>query len=363
MKRKLHDVKAFYAPRRNTIFWSVVIALFFIVFIGIVLVWDYLWNYLVEYEKNNSDYIVESYVDLYRNKDYEDILKYQNISYTELNDKKEYEDYLADIVGQDTSCIEALKADKSGQDIIYYLYNNKKKIAEITVSPDGQFNRYGMEGWTISPSIEFKMEHSVKIYTPYSASLYIDDKLVNDSYLTEVIETIDFYDQLDNKDEVPKLKCYYIDNLLNEPELKVHNENGNELDVFPQKGAFYAEEFFTDDLKAVLEPRCEEIARKFALYSILDLKFDDIKDLFYDKSEYYRKIGNFKNDWYKEHTFSYDNVKFRDFILYDPGHAVLTISFSYHVNIGYRVNDYDVEYTMSMIKVDGVWKVAQMIMK
>ncbi|HNX63957.1 MAG TPA: hypothetical protein PKI60_02055, partial [Oscillospiraceae bacterium] len=53
--------------KKKSVFWSVVICVFTIIFIGIVLVWNYLWNYLVAYEQHNPSYTVEKYLDLYRN--------------------------------------------------------------------------------------------------------------------------------------------------------------------------------------------------------------------------------------------------------------------------------------------------------
>ena len=346
--------------KKKSVFWSVVICVFTIVFIGIVLVWNYLWNYLVAYEQHNPSYTVEKYLDLFRNGQLSKLFELESTEFDYFNDEEAYKKYINDNYGNDFSEIKALKTKSEGENLNYNIYLGSKKISEITLSPDGKKGKYDMVGWNLSAHNKYPKNHSVKVCIPSGTALFIDQKEVGKDYLSTEKYTVHDYSELNDQSLAPKFEVYEVKNLLNKPEITVKNKGGKELSFTENNGTFYALEAIPADLEKMIKEKSEFVAVKYALYSILDLKFNDISPYFFKDSGYYKKIKSFANDWYKEHTFSYDTVKFGEIIQYDETHIVTNISFTYHVNIGYRTNDYNVKYRMSFIKVGEEWLVAQM---
>lgn len=346
--------------RKASVFWPVLIIVFTIVFIGIVFVWNSLWNYLKAYEAHNPIHTVEKYVDFYKNGDISKILKSQGIKFDKFNDENQYYTYIKNTYGDNFKDIKALKTKSEGKKLNYNVYLNDKKIAQLSLSPNGKTDDYNMEGWNISSSSLYKKQYSAKIYIPEGNTPYLNNIKVTDEYKLDESYGIDDYNSLDDKSLLPKFVVYEVKELLNKPVVSVKDKNEKELKVTEKDGAYYALPQIDESLKKELEQLTEKIGSDYAKFSTSQIKFEDISPYLVKESSYYKRVKSFVNEWTKERKFSYDNVKFGQIIMYDDTHVVTDISFTYHINLGYKVNNYDVHYKMSLIKINGKWLVAEM---
>ncbi len=352
-------------PKRKRHIFSIVLLAFFTVLIFLATrVWDYTWDFLESYEANHIKHAEEEFMEKFRLNRIDEILDEKAIKYDEFNSRQDYLTYMLDVFGKDYTGAKSVKG-RTLEDgsVLYSVYLGNVLFAEYTLSPDPD------GGWTCTPSLSdlndklFVKTHSVKLYVPEGAEVRSNGTLLDNKFVSSEVYEIHDYDDLDDKSLIPRFTVYDTGNIfISEPTVEVHDKTGRKLTLKKEK----------DGLRALPEPSkeqldeirsaSEEAALTYAMYITQDTSFEPLKQYLVTDSEFYRRIKNFYHDWYRDHTTTYDNVVFSDIVMYDDEHIKLHIDFDYHVNIGYRTNDYDVEYTMCMIKLDGKWKIAGMIM-
>lgn len=347
--------------RKKSIFPSVLIIVFGILFIAMAFAWEYLYRFLEAYEKNVPTNAANSVAELYKAGNFTKILEMQGVSFDEFNTPEEYAEYIHRVYGEDFSAASAYKTAVDGENQIYTIYCDKTKLCTITISPNGNIDEFGLQGWNVAmEQLTYPKLHSVKIYAPENASASVNGIVLGDKNTISEEHSIKAYDDLFDENMRPKFKVYEVTGLLNVPEVSVTDATGAQMKLTEKNGKFYALPEVSPEFEEMIKARTEEIALKYALYSILDLKFEDISAYLYKDSEYYKRVKSFYNDWYREHTFSYDGVKFEDITVYDDTHCSAHIYFTYHIDIGYKVIDYDVSYNMFYILSDGQWMLCGM---
>ena len=244
--------------------------------------------------------------------------------------------------------------------VLYDVWLGNTKFAEYTLFKNG--DNWDYTSADLNDQL-FVKTHSVKVVVPERAEVRANGEILGGEYVSAEEYTVHDFDDLDDKSLIPRFTVYDTGAIfISEPEVRVYGENGNELVISKEKKTLHALPEPTAEQLAEIKAAAEESALAYAMYITQDTSFEPLKKYLIADSELYRRIKDFHHDWYRDHTTTYDNVVFSDIVMYDEGHFTLHIEFDYHVNIGYRVNDYEVEYTMSMIKLDGEWKIAGMIM-
>ncbi len=324
-------------------------------------VWAYQWEWLEDYEANNIKRAEEAFTEKFRMNRTDEILDEKAIEYDEFNRREDYMKYMLDTFGNDYTGAKAVKG-RTMEDgsVLYDIYLGNIKFAEYTVSP-------AEKGWTYSSADLneelFVKTHSVRICVPKGAEVRANGTVLDNRFISSEKYEIHDYDDLDDKTLIPQFEVYDTGNIfISEPEIQVYGKNGAPLAVTEEKDGLRALPVPDEALLAEVKSAAEESALTYAMYITQDTSFEPLKKYLVEDSEFYRRIKNFYHDWYRDHTTTYDNVVFSDIVMYDENHFKLHIDFDYHVNIGYKTNDYDVEYTMCLIKLDGEWKIAGMIM-
>ncbi len=325
-------------------------------------IWSYTWDFLEDYEANNIKRAEEAFMEKFRLNRTDEILDEKNLPYDEFNRREDYMKYMLEVFGKDYTDAKAVKG-RTFEDgsVLYDVYLGNVLFAEYTVSPAPN------GGWTYSASDLngelFVKSRSVKLYVPEGAEVRLNGAVPGSELISSEKYEIHDYDGLDDKSLIPKFTVYDTGNIfISEPEVQVFDKNGRELVLKEEKDGLRALPEPDEAQLAEIKAASEEAALTYAMYITQDISFEPLKKYLVTDSELYRRIKNFYHDWYKDHTTDYDNVVFSDIVMYDDDHFKLHIDFDYHVNIGYRTNDYDVEYTMCMIRLDGEWKIAGMIM-
>lgn len=355
-----YDYKPFgYRRRRSHSFAIITVASFVIVLAAIWTALMYLWNYLEAYEGHNPDTAIQEYIAIYKNKDYDAIAKSCGFKYDYFNDADAFAAYMTDSFG-DLSNAKATRIANDGEKLRYNLKNGDKLVTVLTVTPNGNRNRYGLEGWAIAATQGgHDGKHSAKVCVPIGAQALIDGKPMSEELLMADSFGVHEYDDLDDEALIPRFATYEVKGLLNVPKIGAAM-NGENFAITEKAGTHYALPAPDETQLATIKARVEEIAVKYCLYAIQDIKYAELEPYLVKESSYARAIKDFENKWLTEHTFSYDAVKFGDIIQYDGDHVVINISFSYHLKLKYSTKDYDVHYKMSLLRQEGTWLLAGM---
>lgn len=350
---------------------SRIFALCMIIFCGLCLIsscfaWTKLWDFLESYETTNQKYAVDEYMKQYKSNDIVSILNILGVKYDDYNTESEYIKFFKKNYTEDVSQAIALKASTSNDVTTYNVCINKNiKLSEFTLSPDGKKNKYGHEGWkaeTIQTADElFPKYNSAKVYIPKGAVAYVNGTALTSKYRSSEDYSVKFYDGLDDTSLRPEFEVYDTGSIfLNVPQVTVKDADGNDMRIEEKNGSYYAYSSIDGAELEELKKYAENFSVTHAKFITKDTDFDSVSPYLVQESDYYRKVHSYWNEYYRQHTITYDNLKFSDPIVYDSNHVVIDISFGYHVDIGYMTNDYDVEYTLCLIKINGEWKIASM---
>lgn len=349
-------------PKKKRHIYSIVLLGIFTVLMFLsTLVWDFTWKQLEQYEAGHIRHAEENLSEKFRLNQIDVILDEKCIEYDRFNRREDYMTYMLDVFGNDYTSAKMIKG-RTLEDgsVLYDVWLRNTKFAEYTLFKDG--DNWDYTSADLNDEL-FVKTHSVKIVVPERSEVRANGELLGIDFISSETYSVHDFDDLDDKSLIPRFTVYDTGNIfISEPEVKVYGENGNELVISEEKKTFRALPEPTEEQLAEFKSAAEEAAIAYAMYITQDTSFEPLKKYLVEDSELYRRIKGFYHDWYRDHTTTYDNVVFSDIVMYDDEHFTLHIEFDYHVNIGYRVNDYEVEYTMSMIKLDGVWKIAGMIM-
>lgn len=349
-------------PKKKRHIYSIALLVIFTVLMYLsTRIWDFTWEQLELYEAGHIRHAEENLSEKFRLNQIDVILDEKCLEYDRFNLREDYMTYMLDVFGNDYTSAKMIKG-RTLEDgsVLYDVWLGNTKFAEYTLFKDG--DNWDYTSADLNDQL-FVKTHSVKIVVPERAEVRANGEILSGEFVSSEEYTVHDFDDLDDKSLIPRFTVYDTGSIfISEPEVKVYGENGKELVISEEKKTLRALPEPTEEQLAEFKSAAEEAAIAYAMYITQDTSFEPLKKYLVADSELYRRIKGFYHDWYRDHTTTYDNVVFSDIVMYDEEHFTLHIEFDYHVNIGYRVNDYEVEYTMSMVKLDGAWKIAGMIM-
>ena len=343
-------------PEKKSIFAPVLIIIFSVLIMASAVLWVYLYGFLEAYEKNVPINTANKIAELYKEENFSEIFSLQRITPDKFNDFSQYEKFVKEKYGDDFSSVRSAKIAKSGEDEVYAVLLGNEKLCEFLVTEEGTEDEYGFKARSFEMKpMDYEKNYSVSATVPMGSKVYIDDILLSEAEKKSSDYKINGYGELYDENLKPSFEYYEVKNLLNKREVKIFSENGDEMETFLKDGVYYALPKVTPEMETLAKSLSEEVAVKYALYGITDIKFAELEPYLFKDCEYYKTVRGFYNDWYAEHTFSYDNVEHSEIIVYDDTHFSVRIKFVYHINIGWKIVDYPVDYNMFFIKSDGKW--------
>lgn len=354
--------------KKVNIFAVIMLCMFTILMTVSAIIWKELWSFLASYENTNEDYIIEDYMQVYENNDFEAVFELMGVQYDYFNSKEDYIEFFKENYADSLTEAKAVKTGSEKDSLIYSVcVGDNIKISEFVLSPDGNPNKYGHQGWTTATELTaeklFPKMHSAKIYLPVGSKACVDGKELDASFISSEEYSVKDYNDLDDETLRPAFEVYSTgDIFLNKPEVTVFDKAVSPMKLTEKAGAYYAYGTISDEELEKIKVFSENFSVTYAKYVTKDVPFDNVIPYLVTESEYYRRVRAFYNEFYREHTLTYDNVKFSEPVVYDDTHVKIDISFGYHVDIGYRTNDYDVKYTLILIKLNGEWKIASMML-
>ena len=336
MRRNTNKMKSKFG--RNLKIYAVILSLFCIMFL------IYVMNTLYQYEDSFTDnYMKNAIVDIKKiavKGKLDQYCNFDNIKVSELENNKQACKSEVEQKFKNTNITYKFENnDKTKQEAVYSIYSNDEKFMEMTLNVKKHNNRLGMFSyptWQIK-ECNLKSERGMYYYdilVPSNYVVTVNSTKLSDIYISDS-KTDEGYDILSKYIELPKMVKYKLDNFVSQPEIKITDENGNnmqyeinnhkvELSSIHKYVNSYeeAKKYLAKDINVL------DIAQKWSLFLTDDLKGE--KHGFGELNKYLVKgtsIYNMASSWAtsiditftSKHSLknpAFTNIKVSDFDIY-----------------------------------------------
>lgn len=245
-------------------------------------------NTLYQYEASFTDNYMKEYVqDLTKAAKKGKLNKYcdfNNVKVNELETNKESaQKALEETIKSSNVTYKLEKNNKSAQESIYGIYANDEKILDVTLSVKKQNHRLGLFSyptWQVKENTIDK-EHGIYYYdvsVPSNYTVMVNSQKVPESYIADT-KTDENYEILSKYAELPKMVTYKLDNFISKPEIKILDDQGEEVSYEVQGhsvkvNSLYRKVDSYDEAKKYLIEDIDvlDIAEKWSLFLTDDLQ-------------------------------------------------------------------------------------------
>jgi len=192
----------------------------------------YVADSLIKYEKNQIDNYMENIISDLKNS------KKNKVDTTKLNisefekDNTSIQSGLKELLNTQNITYK-LQNDSNAENPIYDIYSNEHKILEVKLNGTKKENRLGLltfNKWE-TEKIETKAENGLytcAISVPSDCKVYVNNKELTEAQIVEN-EQNEGLTQISKYVEIPYIINYEVPNLLKEPEVKILDKNGAEI--------------------------------------------------------------------------------------------------------------------------------------
>lgn len=317
-----------------------------------------LWDFLSSYEKNNPLNTLKEYTGLLEQKKYEEFIYQCGFTFSQMNSKHEYIKYLNNICKDKITAVNILDTDTEK---VYMLKSGNADITKLYMMASLNKDKFGLSEWEIYTD-DFEKNNAVKLYVPYGMTVKINETDLNDTFLEDREYAISEYTGIGNESLIPKFHIYSADGLLNHPSVTAEYK-GKETGFYPfsDNSEYIAFIPVSDNEINEAKQATETAAKMYSEFSTTHIQFTDLMPYLMEGTDFYKRLKTFENEWYKEHTLSYENISVTDIRFYSDIHFSSQISYTYIVDFGNRQMPYDISYKLYFVKINGEWKLASLV--
>lgn len=315
-----------------------------------------LWIGLSFYESVTPNGAMNHYVQLIKKGDYEEIYEESKKVYLQYNTKDEYTAYLEEFYSDvDLSKVAFAKTQYVDGDYLYYdMVSDGQKIATLEVKKDDTKNKWNVR--TLTDARNFRIETQLD-----DIEMSINDIPIHKDRIKRFDVSANAYANLNDQELAPIVDQYYIDNMIQVPEIAVSNP-----DYIVVKDAildyFYAGTKPNTEEMQEYNDLIQKVAKTYCMYITEDEIFANLRKLLYTKTSFYDAIRSFNNSYFSDH----DRIEFSEMDVFDVveigDDAMMgSVSFDYIVYIDTRSQTYSSTYQLTFLKVDGKWLVSNLV--
>lgn len=259
------------------------------------------------------------------------------------------------------------KASSDDNTLTYDLKANKTKFAVLTLKKSPKKQLFGIEKWDMS-NIEYTVapEQSCIVRIPSDAKLLINGVEASDKYISNAQLPVDSFSNLPESLTVPYFIEYTVSDLFEAPSIQVLNADSAPLEAVadPQSGVYTAHDLLDESEKSTISELAEEVARTYAMFVTKDKTFASISKYLIKDSEYYKTLRHFDNSWYNDHEkTAFKNISEGNLTAYGADYISCDITFDYVLTRRGKEFVYNSSYTICFAKLDGEWKVSNILVK
>ena len=267
-----------------------------------------------------------------------------------LNSKEDYTKTLKEIYSGVSLDALGFVADPAEDDgLRYTLVYNHEKIAELKLAE-------GKDG-TYHASTIFEGDNDYRIEVPDGMTLYVNGIEVDKTYCVDKDGRSENFHGLNNWNDAPKCDVYEIENLLGEPEVSVKESGYSTLTDVSTGTIYVGKTAKGTELAETMASYAQTIAKFPAQESTLG----QVGAISVTASDWYSRIRTMQNAWFSVHNVSrFDNVKAFNIIQQDDKTAVGYVTFDYYAANSEVSRTWHAGYQMSLLNVNGTWRIAGM---
>lgn len=343
---------------------------FLIIYAGILLLAGFitiivLYNFLKDYEEGIPSNCMDKVIDSFTEDKIEDLLEENNVSFSEFENTKVVSEYLKGKLSDGEVIYRKKAGEYSEKTPVYVVKAGDTAIAKVSLVSAGK-NKSKFTKWKIG-EISFGDYTNdladIQITAPTGATVYVNDVMVEDSYITE--KNVAFSPCLHVSDYVtaPTNTVYKIDKLIAEPEIKAVL-NGETLPVEATKDGYaiyYPED---QELFASQKDYIIEIGEQYGKYIINRGSLSKLSSYMTGyAAEYVSDIpAIWAYLWGKSYTYEFQDEKITNFRKYSDDCFSCDVSYNLYVNYGSGDTTYKTSMTYTFVKKNNKWLLADFIL-
>ena len=314
---------------------------------------------------------LEKYVSLVSAGDYAGAMDFIGLKTTPFNRVEEYTAYFKDYYGGpvESSVFTERKLHRTEQSRFYDVQINKKAAQKFELTKTGEKRLFIFDSWKVKLVTAIPTK-SVLIHTPPGVRILLNGTEVSDQYkLAESTYSPNYYKNVKDDNTKIKTQTYRIDGLVAISSVEAKTASGEKCEVSlletETKTAgvptYLAVLPIPADQVAGIKAITETITKKYAEFVAKDMSFEDFAPYLYKNTKLYTDLKEFYNGWFTGHqTYGFENVEFFGLQYFDDTHYAVGIKFKYFVTKSGQRYEYDVKYTVYLLKVGKLWLLADM---
>ena len=344
---------------RNIRFWIAYLVLLALIVMGFVRVHAYFDECLNKYEASRYSLVADEFAKIFTEKRFDELYEYEEKDESVTATKEEYVAYLTELT--DGAEIEYTRiAAESSTEIRYLVTADGKSFAEFTLEKTGE--TYGFE---VIPLIGYTV--ACDIYEPGNIYISILQPTVYDykipSYATITVDGVElgeesiigeeklFFDgHMPSSGEAYTLVSYRFTTHLGKPEVRVTDEQGDEITLRAMGQDIYEFEYqYDDSLKDEYEATAVEFVERWCAFSTHNKSQNYVLDVVVKNSTAYSFIRNYETTWITEaDKYSFSDVSTANFLKLDEEVVCCEVSLTHYTKSKGKENTYPVRMRVYM---------------
>ncbi len=320
-------------------------------------------GYLADYESVQPKYVADEVFEKYFEAgDYLSIIGHSSLNKSKYETDEMLADYISSLTegrelsyysissGMDTDSVKyAVKYTEDEKDI---------KVASFTLSVSGEKSEKGFSKYALdSFELFYSADASVKIKAIKGSVPYVNGVPLDESHITQDNISHESNAHMPEGVEGIRFTMYSVDGLTSEPEVKVCDADGNEIELgFVESDKLYYTRLIYDEaLKAEQGEFVIEAAKMFASYMQNDTTLAKLNPYFEKGTELYNSIRSTLQWAVIDHdSYDFENVEASDFYRYDENTFSCRVKLT-HILKRKRLEDYrdTMDATFYLRMVDG----------
>ena len=217
--------------------------------------------------------------------------------------------------------------------------------------------RQNEEGTWIASTL-FEGNETWKIEVPSGLTLLVNGSPVSDDQMISSAVVPDNFSGMYDQSSVPLVDIYELTNLLDQPEVSIEGDDSYTVLKDVSSNTLYAGK--TSEDQNLIQAMIDD-TQTAAAYPAQDASLAEVAAVSITDSDWYSRISTLENYWFTDHTESnFSNQSVMNLIQQSDHTALAYVTMDYYATNGEVERTWHCGYQVSLINLDGSWKIAQM---
>ncbi len=354
-------------PRGGTIFLWIYFSLTVLLLAAIAFGLIKLWGFLKEYESTQQYYITDAILTELNGGDHTKIYESLNELKAKMSPYETEEALRKQISNRLTGEFTLAKSAKySTEDApAYMLKCGGENVALLSLKKVSKTPKYGLDvfGFDKIYGLTAQFAESAEVKLPSNCTFTVNGKPADgESYTEENIPEAKYFGDFITGE--PTMRSYRFEGLINKPEIRFRNANGNEIPASLENGVYTCPIPTLDEASArAAETFASEFAKEYSKFVTHDNAFEDLKPYIPRGTEFYDNLRTFNAKHYTPHTgFEFRNEKLLGTTQYSENCFSVSLEFDHVIDYYGRLLTYHSSYTIYTVKTaDKGWQTVNLI--